>query len=60
MTVKYAAETMVLTTTDEDRLKMYEIETVRRICGPKRIQGEEIRRLVNFEVDGILKGEDVV
>lgn len=56
----YAAETMCLTSRDEEKLRIFERKIIRKIHGPKKIGEDEYRRLMNCEIKEILKGEDIV
>jgi hypothetical protein len=53
----YAAETMRLTTTDEENLGIFKRKVLRKIAGPRRI---EYRTLMNHDIRDLTEGEDNV
>lgn len=58
--VTYAAEMANLTQKEEEQLKIFERKIIRIIMGPKKIGEDESRQLMNFEIDALLNGENIV
>jgi hypothetical protein len=57
--VTYGAETWTLTTTEENILRMFERQIIRKIYGP--VMENNIWRIrYNEEINTLLKGEDIV
>lgn len=56
----YGAETMNLTSLEQEKLRIFERKIIRRIYGLKKVAEGEYRRLMNFEIKNMLKGEDIV
>lgn len=45
---------------DEERLRAFERRSIRETYGPKRINEEKYRNVMNYEIRGISKVEDIV
>ena len=58
--VTYGAEAMCLTKKDEEISNIFERKIMRRISGPIKINEEEYRRLMNYEIEEMMKGESIV
>jgi hypothetical protein len=57
--VTYASETWTLTTKDENNLRIFERQIVRKIFGPVNI--DNIWRIRNYmEIDKLIEGADIV
>jgi hypothetical protein len=57
--VTYLSETWTLTTKDENNLRIFERQILRKIFGPVNI--DNIRRIRNnMEVDKLIEGADIV
>ena len=59
-TVTYAAETMNITKSDEEKIKIFERQMIRKIYGPKVVSDDHVQILMNHEIDKILDGDDIV
>ena len=51
---------MILTKGEEEMLRRFERKIVRKIYSPKRVAKGVYQRLMNFEIQERLQGEDVV
>lgn len=58
--VTYAAEVANLTSKEEEQLKIFERKIVRMIMGPKKVNQNETRLLMNYEIENILKNENII
>ena len=58
--ITYAAETANLTLQEEDKLKTLERNIIRRIVGFKTENFTQSRKLMNFEIDEWMEGDNTV
>ena len=58
--VTYRGETMILTKSEEEKLRRFERKIMRKIYGSKRLLGGTYPRQMNSEVHERLRGKDIV